>query len=73
MQTGLKKARLETGMTQEVMAKMLDVAVSTYNQYENGNRSIPNDIAEKMSEILGKPIDSIFLPKNFTVSKIKEA
>lgn len=51
------------------MAKLLDVAVSTYNQYERGTRSIPCLIAEKISSILEVSCDEIFLPIKFTISK----
>ena len=49
---------------------MLGIAVSTYNQYENGVRSVPKDAARRISEILQIPLDDIFLPEKFTVSKL---
>lgn len=65
----LETIRKEKGFTQEQMAIMLCIAVSTYNQYETGKRNVPNDIAARISEILGESISNIFLPKKFTVSK----
>lgn len=65
----LEHIRKENGLTQEYMASQLEIAVSTYNQYENGVRSIPCNIAVKAADILGVKINDIFLPTKFTVSK----
>lgn len=66
----LEKARKEKGLTQEQMAANLEIAVSTYNQYENGARSVPRETAEAAAKLLGVSIDDIFLPTKFTTSKI---
>ena len=66
----LSDVRLQNNKTQEQMAKILGVAVSTYNQYEKAQRSIPNDIAEKIANILNVEISDIFLPTKFTVREI---
>lgn len=66
----LAKLRIREGKTQEQMATMLEIGVSTYNQYENSQRNIPYDTAKKIAEILGVKIEDIFLPVKFTVSKI---
>ena len=65
----LEVVRKEKGFTQEQMAGMLCIAVSTYNQYESGKRNVPDEIATRISEILGENVSTIFLPKKFTVSK----
>ena len=67
--TVLEKTRKSKGITQEAMAQQLEIGTSTYCQYENGTRSVPADITEKVSEILGVPVEEIFLPQKFTVSK----
>lgn len=66
----LANIRKKAGYTQEGMAKILGVGLSTYNQYENSQRSVPSDIAERISEILKVPQEQIFLPTKFTVSKL---
>ncbi|MDO7787900.1 helix-turn-helix transcriptional regulator [Desulforamulus aquiferis] len=66
----LSKLRISKGITQEQMAKMLGIGVSTYNQHENSQRTIPYEIAEKIAEILDVGIEDIFLPVRFTVSKL---
>lgn len=65
----LSEHRTARGYTQEDMAKLLGIGVSTYNMYENSQRNIPLKIAEEISKLLGMPIDHLFLPTKFTVSK----
>lgn len=65
----LENARKKRGYTQEQMARKLEIAVSTYNQYEKSARNVPVEIAEKISNILETDMLDIFLPKKFTISK----
>jgi len=67
----LSELRISKGITQEQMAKILSIGVSTYNQYENSQRSIPYNIAKKIAETLEVEVEDIFLPTRFTVSKTK--
>lgn len=69
--TSLTELRIRKGITQEQMAKKLKIGVSTYNQYENSQRSIPYHIAREIADILGSNVEDIFLPSRFTVSKTK--
>lgn len=71
MLNNLCKMRVDKGLTQEYMAKELSVAISTYNQYENGIRNVPTEAAKKIANILETEVDKIFLPTKFTVSKFK--
>jgi len=63
----LAKVRISSGKTQEEMAKIIGIAISTYNQYENSQRNIPYNVASKISEVLNVEISDIFLPTRFTV------
>ena len=65
--------RKEAGFTQDQMAQILGIGISTYNQYENSQRNIPFEAAAKIAEILKVPQDQIFLPVKFTVSKLAES
>jgi len=65
----LARIRLSKNKTQEDMARELKIGVSTYNQYENSQRNVPDKIASKIAEILGVNIEQIFLPTKFTISK----
>lgn len=71
--TKLAYLRKKKGLTQDEMAKILAIGLSTYNQYENLQRGIPFQIAEKIASMFDIPVDEIFLPIKFTVSKTKTA
>ena len=57
----MKKIRIENGIPQKEMAKLLNLSVSTYSNYENGHREPPEDIITKfcielnisLAELLG--------------------
>lgn len=63
----LDAVRTAMGITQENMANRLNIATTTYCQYENGKRMVPRDIAEKVAKILRCPVEEIFLPVKFTI------
>lgn len=65
----LCELRKQHGYTQEQLATKLKIGVSTYNQYENGTRSVPAPVAEAISTLFGVQTADIFSPKYFTVSK----
>ena len=65
----LERLRMEKGYTQEMMAKRLSIATSTYFQYEKGQRLIPRSIVEEIASILQIPQEEIFLPVKFTICK----
>ena len=69
----LAELRVSKGKTQEDMAKLLGIGVSTYNQYEKSHRTIPDEIKQKIVEILEISQESeFFLPVRFTISKTKD-
>jgi transcriptional regulator with XRE-family HTH domain len=70
MISNLAKIREDKGLTQLQMAKKLNIAVSTYCQYENGIRNIPSSIAKSISKILEQDTNNIFLPTKFTIREI---
>lgn len=57
----MKKIRIKNGIPQKEMAKLLNLSVSTYSNYENGHREPPEDIITKfcnelnisLAELLG--------------------
>jgi len=73
--TKLEIKRKEKGFTQQEMAQGIDVSIGCYNMYENNQRRIPNDKAEKIAKILKCKMNSLFVPSSFTVSEkiVKEA
>lgn len=56
----LKGIRVEQNLTQEELAKLIKMPISTYRRKENGESSITLDEAFKISKILGKNIEEIF-------------
>ena len=65
--TELERRRKEKGYTQQYMADETAVSVGCYNMYENNQRKVPIEKAEKIAEILKCKKDDIFVPSNFTV------
>ena len=51
----ISTARHNAGLTQEKAAEILNVVPRTLAYYENGYRSVPDDIALKMSELYHQP------------------
>lgn len=69
MKKTLAEIRESNRKSQKDMAEMLDIAISTYCQYETGKRNVPAEIVDKISNILNINKEDIFLPIKFTVSK----
>ena len=57
----LKGLRVEFGLTQKELAKLINMPISTYIRKELGNTSFTVEEAFKLSEIFKKPINEIFL------------
>lgn len=68
----IEQLRKAKNISQVEMAQILELPVSTYNVYENGNRKVPEQIAKKIAKVLNVEVKDIFLPATFTVSKTKE-
>lgn len=49
-QDRIKGLREDADLTQAEMAKILNIAQTTYSQYERGSRGIPIEILLKISE-----------------------
>lgn len=56
----MKYFRNKVGLTQEDVAKKLEVVVSAYNQLENSRRNISLLKAKQLEDIFGASIDEIF-------------
>lgn len=55
----IKKLRIEKGISQRDMAKMLNLSYSTYSNYENNHREPSMKIIERAAEILGVTIPEL--------------
>lgn len=76
MNRKLKAARVENGLTQIQLAKLIEMPISTYRKKETGETEFTVSEALKVSKILNKQVEEIFF--NYKVSKmdtksIKEA
>ncbi|SNT06234.1 DNA-binding transcriptional regulator, XRE-family HTH domain [Anaerovirgula multivorans] len=61
MYKNLKTLRVKKGLTQKEMAIKLGYKyTSGYNQLEKGKRKIDIETAQKISMILGEPVEKIF-------------
>ena len=59
--------RVEKNITQQEMAKMLNISNVSLHYYETGQRKIPRNVAVQISKILGVKLDEIFLPESFSM------
>lgn len=70
----LKELRLEKNLSQEVMAKFLNIKQNSYSQYETETRDMPTIILRKLSNIYKVNIDYILnltdIKKLYPKSKI---
>lgn len=57
----LKGKRVERGLTQEEIARQLDMAISTYNQKENGKVEFSMTECIEIMKILQCTFEDIFL------------
>ena len=52
-------------MTQEQMAKYLDITTKTYRSKELGNTEFTLDEMFKIAKLFNKKVDDIFLPREY--------
>ena len=67
----LAKARRILGLSQRQMADLLGISRCFYTQIEGGTRRPSLDVALKISEVLGIPVNNIFAPKDVVNHNIK--
>lgn len=60
IQSNIKTIRKKLGYTQEVVADVLDIARTTYTEYETKENDIPIDTLEKLSDFFGVELSSFF-------------
>ncbi|MHA3225714.1 helix-turn-helix domain-containing protein [Globicatella sulfidifaciens] len=61
-QISLAAARINAGLTQEKVAKIIGKSIKTVSSYENGRTPIPMHIFRKLSNLYHVPTDFIRLP-----------
>lgn len=60
----LEKARKILGLSHKQMAELVGVSRCFYTQIENGTRRPSLDVAIRISNVLGIPVNSIFASTN---------
>lgn len=68
----IKKLRLQKNLTQEQLAKELNLSKSSISYYERGDRNIPIDILIKLSDFFRVDIDYILGISNRVRSRKRE-
>ncbi|MTI61862.1 MAG: helix-turn-helix transcriptional regulator [Firmicutes bacterium] len=56
----LKSLRVEYGVKQEDIARIINIAVTTYNRKENGHSDFTLTEAKKIADYFDKPIEELF-------------
>lgn len=56
----LRTLRLKSGKTQAEMAEILNVSVSSYNQYESGIKVPRDDVKVRIAEYFNRTVQYIF-------------
>lgn len=64
----LREMRMKRNLTQQKMADMLNVALCTYQKYEQGDRSPSYDCLINIADILDVSIDYLFCRDDFIQS-----
>lgn len=70
MQEKLAALRRYYNITQQEMADLIGVDVRTYINKENGHSQFKANEMFAIARMLGKPIDEIFLPTDFTKHEV---
>ena len=52
----LRRARIELGHSQEAAAKQIGVSSITVHHYEASQRSVPNHLLDRLSELFNRPL-----------------
>lgn len=61
MNLKLRAKRVEKGLTQEEIAKELNISVATYNRYEKGHTEMTETTINKLLTLLECKYEDIFL------------
>lgn len=72
MLTELKRLRLERGLTQQEVAKELDMSISMLAMMENGYRRGGDETKMKIANFYGKSVESLFFNHNTHLKCLKE-
>jgi transcriptional regulator with XRE-family HTH domain len=60
----IRELRLAAGLTQGKLAKRAELRPETVCRLENGLRKPYRSTAQRIADVLGVPVDSLFLPES---------
>lgn len=66
MDLRLKELREDRDLTQNEVAKILNISQRAYSHYETGNRTIPLELLVKLADYYDTSVDYILKRKNET-------
>lgn len=69
----IKKLREEQGVTQIHVAKKLNIAYQTYNNYESGKRTPRPEVLLSISKVLNVPIEKFFEEEIYESKNLKQS
>lgn len=72
MQWNLIRLRKERKLYQEHVAKLIGVSTNAYGMKERGEQQFTADEMFLLSDYFDRPMDQIFLPRNFGVAELNE-
>jgi len=74
LHTLLAQIRKRKGDTSYVVAKTLGINQGAYIHIEHGNRSVSADLAQRIADYFGVPLDVICSPKDtrYVVASVKQ-
>ena len=73
LKISLKAARVNAGLSQDAVAKVLKKSNKTVQLWETGRTEIDRANFEMLCHLYKVSIDDIILPKRFTLSETQEA
>jgi transcriptional regulator with XRE-family HTH domain len=69
----LRQVRTKLNLTQQEMARALNISFVTYNRWENGHRAIPSDAAKLLDGLQGLMDTAVTHGNNLSLDDIREA
>lgn len=63
----IEELRKEVDISQEEMAKMLEISAKTLSKYETDSSNLPTPILKKYMSIFNVKFDDIFLGKKYEI------
>lgn len=60
----LAAARVNAGLSQDQLCKILNISKTTLSNWERGHKEPPYNAVRRLSELSGIPMEFLFVPEN---------